>query len=56
MVTTGSIERSGALGAERASKDLLHLDRLVWRFDRRSYGSLRRMIDDVNAWVTPLTV
>jgi uncharacterized protein (TIGR00730 family) len=50
MVVDGAIERSAALSAERSDKDALHLPRLVWQFDRKSFGSLRRLIDEVNAW------
>lgn len=50
MIASGSIELSGALAAERASNDVLDLPRLVWEFNRRDYGALRRLIDDVNAW------
>ena len=50
MVVDGAIERSDPLSAERSSNDSLHLSRLVWQFDRRNFGSLRRMIDDVNGW------
>ncbi len=51
MVTEGRIERSEPLGPERSSGDSLNLERLVWRFDRRSYGLLRQLINDVNGWV-----
>jgi uncharacterized protein (TIGR00730 family) len=50
MVVEGSIERSEPLSAERSSNDSLHLERLVFHFDRRNFGALRRLIDDVNSW------
>ncbi len=50
MVVDGAIERSEPLAAERSSNDSLHLSRLVFQFDRRNFGTLRRMIDDVNSW------
>jgi uncharacterized protein (TIGR00730 family) len=51
MVTSGSIERSGPLAVERSSQDVTELPRLVWEFNRRDFGALRRLIDDVNDWV-----
>jgi hypothetical protein len=48
MVRSGRIERSGALPVERSSDDVPELPRLVWEFNRRDYGALRRMIDDLN--------
>ena len=54
MVVNGRIERSAALAVERSSRDVTHLDRLVWHFDRRNYGALRRLIDDINSWSVAL--
>lgn len=44
----GGIERSGPLSAEVRDDDSLSLERLVLRFDRRSFGELRQLIDAVN--------
>lgn len=44
----GGIERSGPLSAEVRDDDNLSLERLVLRFDRRSFGELRQLIDAVN--------
>jgi uncharacterized protein (TIGR00730 family) len=51
MVLTGEIERSAPLAVEVASNDELDAERLVWNFNRRDYGLLRQMIDDVNGFV-----
>jgi hypothetical protein len=53
IVTSGGIERTTALAVERANNDVVELPRIVWEFNRRDYGALRRMIDDVNDWVSP---
>jgi len=50
MVTNGAIERSGPLAVERSSNDSLELERLVFSFNRRDFGLLRQMIDEVNGW------
>lgn len=48
MVHGGTIEVSNALGVERANDEFVDLPRLVFEFNRRDYGQLRRLIDDVN--------
>jgi hypothetical protein len=50
MVASGVIERSGPLSIERSTHDVVELPRLVWEFNRRDYGELRRLIDEVNNW------
>jgi uncharacterized protein (TIGR00730 family) len=45
----GAIERTGALPAEVSTSDHTDLPRLKLRFDRASYGRLRRLIDRLNA-------
>jgi uncharacterized protein (TIGR00730 family) len=55
MVSSGQIEVSGPLPVERAAQDAMDLPRLVFEYSRRDYGNLRRLIDDVNAWVAPPT-
>jgi uncharacterized protein (TIGR00730 family) len=48
LCVEGGIERSGPLSAEVRDDDNLSLERLVLRFDRRSFGELRQLIDAVN--------
>jgi uncharacterized protein (TIGR00730 family) len=50
MVDHGTIESTGPLPAERSTNDVPELPRLVWHFNRRDFGALRRLIDDVNTW------
>ena len=45
LIRSGRIEASDALDAEH---DHLDLPRLVFHHDRKQYGMLRRMIDDIN--------
>ena len=45
----GGIEQRRALSAERDDHDILHLPRLVLRFERRHFGRLRQLIDRINA-------
>jgi uncharacterized protein (TIGR00730 family) len=44
----GKFEQSGALDEERNEPELNELPRLVFPFDRRDFGSLRRLIDFIN--------
>ena len=44
----GSFERSSAHPAEVRDDDHVHLPRLAFRFDRKSFGELRRLIDAIN--------
>ncbi len=48
IVASGTIEQVSALPAEASDVHLLHLPRLLFRFDRRSLGRLRQMIDRIN--------
>ena len=48
IVLKGKIESSNALPAEAGEENLTHLPRLVFRFDRKSYGRLKQMIDVIN--------
>jgi hypothetical protein len=50
MVVDGQIESTTALPVEISSKDFPELPRLIWEFNRRDYGLLRQLIDDVNSW------
>ena len=49
ILTDGAIERSGALPEERDEPELSDLPRLVFRFNRRSHGRLRQLINGINA-------
>ncbi len=48
IVAKGRIELGSALPPESDQPDLSELPRLMFRFDRRSHGQLRKMIDFVN--------
>jgi hypothetical protein len=48
IVNKGEIAQSGPLPDERDEPELAHLPRLVFRFNRRDHGRLRRLIDCVN--------
>lgn len=48
IVTAGSIEVSEPSKAERAENDRLDMHRLKLRFDKRSYGRLRDLINRLN--------
>jgi uncharacterized protein (TIGR00730 family) len=48
LLTEGGIEQREALPLERDETDIAELPRLVFRFNRRSLGRLRMMIDSIN--------
>ena len=48
IVASGRIEPSRASRAERRDNDHVDLQRLRFRFDRRSYARLRQMVDVIN--------
>src|SRR5262245_47263979 len=48
IIRVGTFEQTGALPAEATDPHLAHLPRLVFRFDRRSMGRLRMLIDLIN--------
>jgi uncharacterized protein (TIGR00730 family) len=48
MLTGGRIEAARPFPPEVNSEDHLHLPRIALQFDRRSFGALRRLIDDLN--------
>lgn len=48
ILTHGTIARSEATDAEKLSDDHVSLPRLMFAFNRRSYGRLRRLIDTLN--------
>ena len=52
IVATGRIEKSEPLAAEEKDADALDQQRLVFTFDRRSYGRLRLLIDHLNTLVS----
>jgi uncharacterized protein (TIGR00730 family) len=49
IVLDGCIQQRGAFPVERDEVEIMHLPRLVMRFDRRHYGRLRMLIDRINA-------
>lgn len=48
IVVRGTIERIDTTPAERSDADHVDLDRLAFRFDRRSHARLRELIDRLN--------
>ncbi len=48
ILTSGAFETSGPLGEEKDEPDLADYARLVFRFNRRSLGRLRQLIDAIN--------
>jgi hypothetical protein len=48
ILTHGTIARTGPTEAEMLSDDHVDLPRLMFAFDRRSYGRLRGLIDTLN--------
>jgi hypothetical protein len=48
MVLAGTFEQTSALPAEANDAHLASLPRLCFRFDRRSLGRLRMLIDIIN--------
>ncbi len=48
IVVRGGIERVEVTDAERADNDHLDLERIAFRFDRRSHARLRALIDRLN--------
>jgi uncharacterized protein (TIGR00730 family) len=51
IVVGGAIRPTRPLGPERSDRDQLELRRLAFRFDRRHYGRLRALIDEINSLV-----
>jgi uncharacterized protein (TIGR00730 family) len=49
ILKEGKIEASGPLPQEVRDKDLLHLPRIVLKFNRKSFGRLRQFINAINA-------
>jgi len=50
FLTEGEIEMIEATGPERSSQDEVHLNRIAFHFDRRSYGDVRDLISTINSW------
>jgi hypothetical protein len=48
ILAGGTFEQTGALPAEANEGHLAHMPRLRFRFDRKSLGRLREMIDFIN--------
>lgn len=48
IVASGSIEVIGPTDAEKADQDSLDLERIALRFNRRSFGRLRQLVDVLN--------
>jgi hypothetical protein len=48
IVTEGEFTQQGPLKEEKDEPTLAHLSRLVFRFNRRSLGRLRQLIDAIN--------
>ena len=44
----GTIVSSGPLPAEQEEPELAHLPRLVLDFNRKDFGRLRNLIDEIN--------
>ena len=51
IVASGSIEVIKPTDAEIADRDAVDLQRLALRFNRRSYGRLRQLVDVLNSYV-----
>jgi uncharacterized protein (TIGR00730 family) len=49
IITDGHIEQRRAFAVERSDRQVFHLPRLVFRFNRLGFGRLRRLIDAINA-------
>jgi uncharacterized protein (TIGR00730 family) len=49
IITDGRIVQRRAFAAERDERDIGHLPRLVFRFNRLGFGRLRQLIDAINA-------
>ncbi len=54
IVRVGRITKVGPTAAEITSDDFVDLPRLRFRFDRRQFGRLRRLIDHLNGMDRPL--
>ena len=50
LVSTGGFTLGGLLPEEKDEPELASLTRLIFRFNRSSFGRLRQLIDAVNRW------
>jgi uncharacterized protein (TIGR00730 family) len=48
IIVKGKIENSLALPAESNEAGIANLPRIIFQFDRKSYGRLKQMIDEIN--------
>ena len=48
VLTEGDFQLGGPLSEEKQEPELSHLPRLIFRFNRRSLGRLRQLIDVLN--------
>jgi uncharacterized protein (TIGR00730 family) len=48
VIEKGGIKQRGAFSVERNEPEILHLPRLVFRFNRVNFGRLRMLIDRIN--------
>jgi uncharacterized protein (TIGR00730 family) len=49
IITAGGIDQRGAFAVERDDRDVSHLPRLAFCFDRVHFGRLRQLINGINA-------
>ncbi len=50
IIVSGVIKQSKALTEEENEKDLLTMPRLIFNFNRKNYGKLRMLIDEINKY------
>jgi uncharacterized protein (TIGR00730 family) len=48
VISSGALQQRAALPAERTDTEILHLPRLIFRFNRVHFGRLRQLIDRIN--------
>ena len=48
ILVRGKIEVSGPLASEFNEPEIAHLNRLVFHFDRKNYGRLKQLVDEIN--------
>lgn len=48
IVKAGTFEQMDSVPGERGDEELAHLNRLVFRFDRKNLGRLRQLVDVIN--------
>lgn len=50
IIVSGSLIQSGALPEEENDSELASMPRLIFNFNRRNYGRLRMLIDEINKY------